>query len=176
MNNGEILTISTKEAAAMIRAALKVQFPAAKFSVRMKSFAGGSSIDVDWTDGPTQARVKQITRPFEQKGFDGMTDSTTYGDPGYLVDGVAYTKRDLLHLPADEAARAKPFRCYPWIHLNRQHSPALTERARAQVATFFGRSVDEIDMDSWQQVERGRSWRELVREAAEDHSRFAAAT
>ena len=70
--------VSTTDTAKLIRAALKSKFPGVKFSVRSKSYAGGSSIDVAWTDGPTGSLVETITKKFEGKGFDGMVDYAYY--------------------------------------------------------------------------------------------------
>jgi hypothetical protein len=40
----------------------------------MDRYAGGSSIDIVWTDGPTQKQVEAITAPFQGARFDGMID------------------------------------------------------------------------------------------------------
>ena len=47
----------TVETAKLIRKALKAKFPGVKFSVRSRKYAGGSSIDVVWTDGPAAKAV-----------------------------------------------------------------------------------------------------------------------
>lgn len=55
-------------------------FPGIKFSVSSEQYAGGNSIDVDWTDGPTTEQVKKISDRYQECDFDGMTDSTTFRD------------------------------------------------------------------------------------------------
>ena len=50
--------ISTTETAKIIRQELAKAFPGIKFSVKSKSYSGGSSIDVGWTDGPTPKMVE----------------------------------------------------------------------------------------------------------------------
>lgn len=66
--------ISTTDTAKLIRTALASAFPGQKFSVKSRSYSGGSSIDISWTDGPTSAQVEAITDQFEGATFDGMTD------------------------------------------------------------------------------------------------------
>ncbi len=41
-----------------IRRELKAKFPGVKFSVRKRSY---DSVSVNWTDGPTEEQVKEIT-------------------------------------------------------------------------------------------------------------------
>lgn len=73
--------MNTKEAAVLIRQMVRHHFPTTKFSVRTRYFAGGSSIDVRWTDGPAQFRVDDIVNPVCGRGFNAMDDST-YVIPG----------------------------------------------------------------------------------------------
>lgn len=73
--------ISGAETSKMIKQTLKQAFPSVKFSVRYKSYSGGSSISIHWTDGPTTKQVDAITNRFERCGFDGMQDLKTYLDP-----------------------------------------------------------------------------------------------
>lgn len=60
--------------AKLIRKALKESFPAVKFSVRSERYAGGSSINISWTDGPTGKQVERVAGAFEGGYFDGMID------------------------------------------------------------------------------------------------------
>lgn len=66
--------IDTKEVAKLIRKALKEVFPGFKFSVRLERYAGGSSITVRWTDGPTVPQVEAVAGAFQGSYFDGMID------------------------------------------------------------------------------------------------------
>ncbi len=70
--------IPTTDCAVMIRADLKRHFPSTKFSVRSKSYSGGSSITVSWTDGPTAKQVEAIAQRRKGADFDGMQDLKTY--------------------------------------------------------------------------------------------------
>jgi hypothetical protein len=57
-----------------IRAKLKEVFPEVKFSVTSSNFAGGNSVDINWTDGPVTSLVERITDQYQYGRFDSMTD------------------------------------------------------------------------------------------------------
>lgn len=86
--------ISGVDTAKLIRQALKRQFPDTKFSVRYKSYSGGSSIDVYWTDGPRGAAVERVTSGFAGGGFDGTIDLKTYHTSWLEDDGSAHVAHD----------------------------------------------------------------------------------
>ena len=73
-------TSNHAQAAKMMRAELKKAFPAIKFSINSKSYAGGSSINVSWDLGPTTAMVATITSKYKYGHFDGMTDMYEYSN------------------------------------------------------------------------------------------------
>lgn len=66
--------LTCAETAKLIRTALKEAFPGVKFSVKSKTYSGGASITVGWTNGPTSDQVDGIVKAFEGSYFDGMTD------------------------------------------------------------------------------------------------------
>lgn len=66
--------LSCADTAKLVRKALAAEFPGQKFSVRSHTYAGGASIDVSWTDGPTAAQVDRILNKFESARFDGSID------------------------------------------------------------------------------------------------------
>lgn len=70
--------ISCADTAKLVRAALKQSFPGVKFSVTSKTYSGGASVDVSWTDGPTTKEVDAISKQFEGASFDGMIDLKEY--------------------------------------------------------------------------------------------------
>ena len=72
--------VGTTDVAKLVRAHLKREFPAVKFSVRSKKYSGGCSIDIDWTDGPTSREVDAIGKLYQGASFDGMQDLKTYHD------------------------------------------------------------------------------------------------
>ncbi len=112
----DVLRLSCAETAQLVRQALKTAFPGHKFSVRAKTYSGGASVDIAWTDGPTAKQVDAICKRFEGATFDGMIDLKSYREPvridGQLVSfGADYvmTQRelsaDLLKRCALEVAR-----------------------------------------------------------------------
>lgn len=66
--------LTCAETAKLIRQSLKESFPGVKFSVKSKTYSGGASINVGWTNGPTSKQVSAIVKRFEGSYFDGMTD------------------------------------------------------------------------------------------------------
>ena len=57
--------LKTGEISRNLRAVLKHEFAATKFSVSTSSYSGGSSATVEWTDGPTKKSVEAIVGGFE---------------------------------------------------------------------------------------------------------------
>ena len=51
----------TTQSAKDVRKVLKAEYPNTKFSVRVKRFSGGSSVDITWTDGPSEREVARKT-------------------------------------------------------------------------------------------------------------------
>lgn len=104
-------------AAKLARQMLKEAFPGTKFSVRSDSYAGGSSINIHWTNGPTEAQVKKFSTLLEGKYFDGMIDYAGYN---YLtLDG-------------------EDFSSVSYVFENRHYSDEWIEEALAQVAETYG--------------------------------------
>jgi hypothetical protein len=131
--------IDTKDVAVMIRKALAGAFPGVKFSVRISRYSGGSSTDVRWTDGPTEPDVRKVTDVYGGRGFDGMTDSSTYNDCALGPDG--FSARYLTAEPLPEGWRRVHFS--PWSpSLRREYSEAFQAAARATVTTVIGNPSD----------------------------------
>lgn len=78
--------LSVADTAKLVRSALKETFPDIKFSVRSHSYAGGASINIEWTDGPNTKQVEYVTDRFEGSYFDSSTDckGAQYG----TLDGI----------------------------------------------------------------------------------------
>lgn len=74
--SADFLTVT--DTAKLLRQTLKAAFPGVKFSVRSDRYAGGASIDIHWTDGPTEDEVKTLASLYEGATFDGMTDMKNY--------------------------------------------------------------------------------------------------
>lgn len=80
--------LSCADTAKLVRGVLKRTFPGQKFSVRSNTYSGGASIDVSWTDGPTEKQVDAAVRVFSGADFDGMVDLKTYNRHWLLPDGT----------------------------------------------------------------------------------------
>ena len=130
----ETIYINTNDTAKLIRKALKdafkKDFPNTKFSVRSKKYAGGSSIDIQWTDGPNYESVDKIAQQFAGATFDGMIDLKEYTTH---VNG----KGELVHYGPD------------YVFTHREHSDVawnLTKQyvfRKFQVVDGKGNEVDE---------------------------------
>ena len=103
-------TLDARELATAIRGALRREFPRVKFGVTIARYAGGSSVYVKWTDGPTGPMVDRAIAIFDRQGFDGMTDSETNAGPfqlpgtGEWVRAYSYVSTERRLTPAAEAA------------------------------------------------------------------------
>lgn len=88
---------SATETAKKVRQALKEAFPdlpVKHFSVKSKSYSGGSSLSVTWEDYPHTEEVKKITSHFEGASFDGMQDLKT--TRAYEWKGNMYSGADFI--------------------------------------------------------------------------------
>jgi hypothetical protein len=145
------ISFSTAETAKMIRVALKAKFPGVKFSIRSKSYAGGSSINVNWIDGPTSKAVEEITDPYQGKGFDGSIDMAYYKDSIMLADGtvtygptggtegsMGYVQASKPKLP--EGAKIVHF-YVSYIFAERGKSPEAVKKALVAVVEKFGNQI-----------------------------------
>ena len=121
--------ISTTETAKIIRQELAKAFPGIKFSVKSKSYSGGSSIDVGWTDGPTPKMVEKITGQFSGASFDAMIDLKSYRDSKWNGEAV--------HFGAD------------YIFTHRANTAEFLQQVADRTAKQWGVSVPVIEVDSF---------------------------
>jgi hypothetical protein len=87
-----ILTKNISQHAATAKAIkqeLKMAFPDIKFSVNSDSFAGGDSVRIKWTDGPTDKSVHEITSKYQYGHFNGMEDIYEYSN---RIENLPQTK------------------------------------------------------------------------------------
>lgn len=140
--------LSTKDAAKAIRVALRDAFPDGRFSVRIDSFSGGSSIDVRYTDGPAKEKVDAIVGAFGGRGFDGSIDLgysiSYYVDAagkiiGSKTEGTAGSGG---YVPAHDDAPADAVRLVSvsgaWINVTRSFSPDASARRDAFIRSRYG--------------------------------------
>lgn len=85
--------LTCAETAKLVRAALNTAFPGVTFSVRSKTYSGGASIDVGWTDGPETAEVDKVAKAYEGADFDGSIDLKTHAYHWLLPDGTVTLAR-----------------------------------------------------------------------------------
>jgi hypothetical protein len=107
------LTQGTRETtgAANIRIELKRAFPSIKFSVRTKH-RGSSSININWTDGPTTEQVKKVTDKYQEGSFNGMEDIYEYNHDHVWPDvfgGARYVCENRHESPKLIAKAAKEY-------------------------------------------------------------------
>jgi hypothetical protein len=133
--NKEREYLPVTETAQILRRVLKEAFPGIKFAVKTKKYSGGSSIRIEWTDGPTVAQVKDYTQVFEGAYFDSMTDYK--GHQYALFDGQP------VHFGAD------------FIFENRDHGEAAITEAIDTVWSKYGVKEDKPTAHDYNQ---GLTW------------------
>lgn len=119
------------ETAKVARRELRKAFKGTKFSVRTDKYAGGSSVRVNWTDGPTTDEVNEIVGFMHGGSFDGMTDSMSYHDSVLFGEKVHFGNS--------------------FIFTNREISESMFREAVAKVAADYGPDVDKftIEVTDW---------------------------
>jgi len=148
--------ITCAETAKLVRVALKASFPTITFRVKSKTYSGGASISIGWTDGPLLADVEQVVGRFEGATFDGMIDlkSSRTGE----LDG------EPVHFGAD------------FIFCSRSYSAGFLQRRADKVARRYGGDLVQVILNKYGSVElvggEGRwssstySYRDLVMQEA----------
>lgn len=150
--------IDTAETAKIIRYELSIAFPGHKFSVRIDRYSGGSSIDVNWTDGPTESAVNKVIGYLESKGFDGMIDLSYYHNHYLTRTGLVYggTPGTVGSAGSDPAIHVdqppdsiKVSLGGSYLFTNRHYSPELT----AQIIKDYNDDNPGIDItpEQWDQ-------------------------
>jgi len=88
-------TIDTREVAALVRKELTKTFGKdVKFRVRISRYSMGSSVNINWTDGPTETQVREIVAPFCGGRFEGISDCTYLADQWYCPEHGAVTAEE----------------------------------------------------------------------------------
>lgn len=145
--------------AKLVRAALKQHFPGVRFGVRSHTYAGGASINVEWTDGPTVKAVEGVAKQYEGSNFDGMIDLKHHRQHWLLPNGRVVVQSD----PGTEGSRgAHPAVKGPgtefaeitgavlvslgadYVFCHREVSPAALEAAIVEV-----RRIGEKERPEW---------------------------
>jgi hypothetical protein len=124
--------VDAVEVAKLIRANLKRQFPNIRFSVRTDRYAGGNSIIVKWTDGPTNSAVEEVTGGYAGARFDGMIDLQCSADSWFCQKHGARTAA--IHGSGSEHEGPKRSRCC--------HRATLVKMGADYVETYRGLSPE----------------------------------
>lgn len=134
--------LTCAETARIIREALNEAFGDIKFSVRSKTYSGGASISIRWTDGPNAAQVEAVAKKFEGAYFDGMID---YKGSISHMDGAGQQ----VHMGAD------------FVFCNRDYSDAAVQRAIDSVYRKFRWNFEQdgVAKPTIEQWKKGELWR-----------------
>jgi len=148
--------LTCAQTAKLVRVALKTNFPTITFGVRSKTYSGGASISIGWTDGPLSADVEKVVGRFEGATFDGMIDLKSYH--ASTLDG------EPAHFGAD------------YIFCSRSYSAGFLQRRADKVARRYGGDLVQVVTNKYGGVElvggEGRwssstySYRDLVMQEA----------
>lgn len=114
--------------ASLIKKELQARYPLVEWRVKSAIFAGGDSVDVNYTDGPTSHDVQSICDKYVNSNFDAMTDCSNYEKPGYGGEGVRFASA------------------------NRHYSKEATDASRARLVSLYhleGLSDNDPIPDNW---------------------------
>jgi hypothetical protein len=154
--------IGHADIAKLIRSALDSAFPETKFSVTTKTYSGGGSVSVRWTDGPTGKAVEAVTNQFETRSFDGMIDLAHDCSLWIYPDGSAHVAHDsgttgsrgvhseVIESPKDGSAVLLENVCGAYIHCNRSVTARAFVRAIAEYRAQNWSGCESVD---WSQIE-----------------------
>ena len=85
------LTMAAQTAKA-VKVELKARFPNTKFSVKSENFSMGDSVRINWTDGPTNNSVRDITDKYQYGHFNGMEDIYEYSNKNEGIPQAQYVQ------------------------------------------------------------------------------------
>lgn len=132
--------IDVVEVAKLIKRRLRNLYPDTKFSVRTDRFAGGSSVDISYVDGPTQSEVEGVANSYKSARFDGMIDMGWSVTHWLMPDGTAVVAKDRgstgsrgVHEPTETKkphpeAELVSFGSNMFVSVSREFSPDYMER------------------------------------------------
>ncbi len=155
--------LSCAETARLIRKKLKAEYPDTRFGVRSKTYSGGASITVSWTDGPKYGDVNSTVGVFSGAGFDGMIDLKYHVSHWLLPDGSVQhahsqgTEGSMGSYPAYDHSKPHPeaelvsFGA-DYVFCARDYSPAYQAKLEQAVASRTGEpfSPDKMYHGDWQ--------------------------
>jgi hypothetical protein len=99
--------------AQLIKKELRERYPLTEWRVKSSIFAGGDSVDVSYTDGPTSHQVQEMLDKYVNSTFDCMTDCSNYVEPNYGGSGVRFASANRHYSKeAEDVARARLVKLY----------------------------------------------------------------
>jgi hypothetical protein len=131
------------ETAKVIRTTLKQHYPAVGFTVKSHNFAGGDSVNVDWTDGPTTEAINRLIAEYESGTFDPTCDLYEYrtDKPNHPTAKYVGTSRHFS--PAVYAAkRAELVKKYGIPEGINDDNDRLPENKRFDECYYFGQFIN----------------------------------
>lgn len=76
--------------AKLIRQELKLAYPNIKFRVTCKTYSGGDSVDIYWSNGMPEIVILKLVSKYKYGHFDGMTDMYNYDNCNSGLPQVKY--------------------------------------------------------------------------------------
>lgn len=136
------------QTAKAIKQELKQLFPTVKFSVKSSTYSGGSSVDVDWEDGPTITQVLFVLDKYEYGKFNSMEDMYESNNRREDIPQVKYvmehrtmsqkTREELIAYVAQNYAGAQGCGYHDYIKEQREYFNTLVHRE------FYKKSFSEV--------------------------------
>jgi hypothetical protein len=82
----------------LLKKAFAVSHKGVRFSVTQPRGSGVNSVDIKWTNGPSEDEVRAIVGKFQSSRFDGMTDGyestrSVWTDTFGGCNGIFYTRK-----------------------------------------------------------------------------------
>lgn len=119
----ETKMLGCTEVAKIVREQLAKSYPGVKFSVKSKKYSGGSSIDVEYTDGPALKDVEKLIGHYEGARMNAMEDLKEYRNTTHNGEQVQC--------------------CNDFLFIHRSYSDAVKE---AEVNWYLGYYGDYTDV------------------------------
>lgn len=117
-------------AAKNLKAELKQAFPLVDFSVKSETFAGGSAVNVEWTDGCTREQVEKISAKYQQGRYDSLEEIYNY-------NRSAYTEALQEHLGGAK-----------YVSTQRNYSEAVKAQVREAIEKSAGAELPAHELDT----------------------------
>ena len=127
------------EAAKQIRKILKNAFPEIKFSVSSSSFTGGTSIRVEYENGPISDKVRKLISHYQYGNFDSMHDIYEYSNTNKNIPQVKY------------------------LHVNREITNNMYDQIFSFAKSYFCDLTGSNSIDEWKAELRGTPRQYLFR-------------